>query len=93
MVIDHSKDYIIQLAEYIKKNLSKGYTLDSLKVSLMNQGYSRIAINNAIDYLNNEMAKKAPPMIEKPQINYKIYPEKTPEKESFFKKFIKKFFR
>ena len=29
-----------QLAEYFKRNLKKGYTADSLKWALINQGYS-----------------------------------------------------
>ena len=32
-------NYIQQLADYIMKNLSKGYTVDALRFSLMNQGY------------------------------------------------------
>ena len=36
------------IADYIKKNLKKGYTLDSLRFSLISQGYSKISVENAI---------------------------------------------
>ena len=36
------KSIIEQLADYIKKNIVKGYNQDTLKYSLMSQGYSRI---------------------------------------------------
>jgi superfamily I DNA and/or RNA helicase len=72
MVIDRSKDYIQQIADYIKKNLSKGYTLDALRFSLISQGYSRLSVENAINVANEQLAAQAPPMKEKPQITYKV---------------------
>ena len=84
------KDYIEQLADYIKKNLSKGYTLDSLKYSLMDQGYSRISVEKAIEIANKQLAEKIPPMKEKPQISYKVIKDeiiaKKSEKKSFWQK-------
>ena len=65
-------DYMQQLADYIKKNLSKGYTLDSLKIALEEQDYSRTSIENAIKLANEQLAKSAPEMKEKPKINYEI---------------------
>ncbi len=79
------KDYIQQLADHIKRNLAKGYTQDSLRFSLINQGYSRTAINNAIDLANEQLAEKVPIMKEKPQIIYKAIDDK-PIKKSFWKK-------
>lgn len=67
-----AKTYIEQLAEHIKKNLKKGYTLDALKISLIGQGYSRISIEKAIELLNKQLANEIPLMKEKPQITYKI---------------------
>ncbi len=64
-----------KLIEYIKKNLKKGYTLDSLKWALLNQGYSRIAVEEAIKETNKELAKKAPVLKEKPVIKYEIIDE------------------
>jgi len=81
------KGYIQQLAEYIKKNIAKGYTLDSLKIALESQGYSKVAIERAIEELNEEMAKKAPKIKEKPVIRYEIIQEEPKEeKKNFFKK-------
>ena len=86
-----SKDYIQQLADYIKKNLTKGYTLDALKFSLITQGYSRISVEKAIEIVNQQLAKTAPIMKEKPQITYKIIEPKEPIKKSFWKKIINLF--
>jgi len=61
-----------QLADYIKKNLSKGYTPDSLKYSLMKQGYSRTSVEKALDLANQQLASTAPKMIEKPVIKYEV---------------------
>ena len=59
-----------QLADYIKKNISKGYTADSLKFSLMNQGYSRTSVEKSIELANKQLAEAAPKMVEKPTIKY-----------------------
>lgn len=69
------RDYVQQLADYIKKNLAKGYTLDALRFSLIEQGYSRISVEKAIEVANQQLAASAPLMKEKPQINYKVIPE------------------
>ena len=81
--MEQQKNLINQLAEHIKKNISKGYTLEALKFSLMNQGYSRISIERAIELANQQLAASAPIMKEKPQIIYKTEPE-IPEKKSFW---------
>ena len=59
-----------QLADYIKKNLSKGYTQDSLKYSLIKQGYSRTSVEKAMELANKQLASAAPRMIEKPVVRY-----------------------
>lgn len=83
---------IEQLAEYVIKNLKKGYTLDALRFSLINQGYSRISIEKAIEIANKTMAREIPRINEKPEISYKVLDD---YKDSFeidvFSK-IKKFF-
>jgi len=87
-------NYIQQLAEYVMNNLSKGYTIDALRFSLINQGYSKISVDKAIETANKKLAEKAPIMKEKPQITYKIIDEKnnpisiseTNTKKSFLKK-------
>ena len=70
-----------QLAEYIKKNLKKGYTLDALKFSLMNQGYSKISVEKAIEITNRQIAEEIPPIKEKPEITYKIIADKQEDLE------------
>lgn len=62
---------IEQLAEYIIKNLKKGYTLDALRFSLISQGYSRISIEKSIEIANKTMAREIPRIKEKPEISYK----------------------
>ncbi|MFH1500675.1 MAG: hypothetical protein ABIE22_01900 [archaeon] len=81
-------DYIQQLANYIVKNLQKGYTPDSLKFALQNQGYSRAEIDRAIKVANESLAKSAPKMIEKPVIKYEVEPiEDSVEKKGFLARF------
>jgi len=89
--MEQQKNLIDQLADHIKKNIAKGYTIDALRFSLMNQGYSRISIEKAIELANQQLAASAPEMKEKPQIIYKIEPE-IPEKKSFFER-LKDWFR
>ena len=61
-----------QLADYIKKNLAKGYTADSLKFSLISQGYSRTCVEKAIEIANKQLADSAPKMVEKPTVKYEV---------------------
>ena len=68
-------DYRQQLVDYFKKNLKKGYTSDSLKFSLITQGYSRVAVDQALEEANKELAKKAPEFKEKPVITYQVIDE------------------
>jgi len=68
-------DYKQQLVDYFKKNLQKGYTADSLKFSLVDQGYSRVAVDQALDEANKALAEKAPEFKEKPVITYQVIDE------------------
>jgi len=80
-----------QLVEYFKKNLRKGYTTDSLKWALINQGYSRVIVEEALELAQKEMAREAPIFKEKPRINYQVLDKdgKPVEfKNSFWKKFL-----
>ncbi len=85
-------DYIQQLADYVKKNLSKGYTLESLKWALVNQGYSRTEVERAISLANEQLASSAPKMIEKPKITIETIPPTEIEKKGLFSR-IKEWFR
>jgi SOS response regulatory protein OraA/RecX len=73
--MERPKSYIEQLADYILKNIRKGYTLESLHQSLLQQGYSRYSIEQATELANLKLAAEAPKMKEKPQITYKILDE------------------
>ena len=70
-----AKTHIEQISDYIKKNLKKGYTLDSLKYSLISQGYTKISVESAIELASKQMAQEIPEMKEKPQITYKVLEE------------------
>ena len=66
-------DYKQQLVDYFIKNLtSKKYDADTLKIALVNQGYSRVAVSQSYEEAVKRMAKKAPE-IEKPKIRHEIY--------------------
>ena len=64
--------HIQQLTEHIKKNLKKGYTSDSLRFSLINQGYTKISIEKSIELANKQLADEIDELKEKPQITYRV---------------------
>lgn len=83
--------YRLKLVEYLKKNLKKGYPVDTLRIALINQGYLRTTIDESLQIAMNEMAKEAPTIKEKPQIEHEVVeelPEEVPvvEKKSLLKK-------
>jgi len=57
-----------QLLSYVRKNLEKGYSPDTLKYSLLSQGYSRTSVEKAIETAQHEIASRIPPIPEKPKI-------------------------
>ena len=69
--------YLNQLVSYIKKNLKKGYTEESLKWALVNQGHSKLQIEKALKRVEQELAKEAPVLKTKPKITYEIIELKT----------------
>ena len=68
-------NYRKKIIDYLKKNLKKSYTLESLRWALIGQGYSRTSVERAIEELNKELAKKAPVLKEEPVIKYEIIDE------------------
>ena len=64
-----------KLVDYFQKNFVKGYTPDALQYALINQGYSRSEVIRALEIANQELAKKAPVLKEKPQITYNVIGE------------------
>jgi len=85
-----------QLVEYFKRNLVKNYPKDSLIFALQNQGYSRTAIEQALEKAQKEIAQTAPVLKEKPIIKHEYYDEKNnPIRVEPFTKWekVKNFFR
>jgi len=83
-------NYRRNLVEYLKKNLSKGSTIESLKWALINQGYSRTDIMKATELANKEIAEKVH-VKEKPKIKYEIF-DKDNKPINMKKPFFKRFF-
>lgn len=85
-----SKDLTSDLTEYIKRNIKKGYTKESLVIALRDQGYSRIQIKKAIERADTELSKTAPKLSESPKIKREAYPDHMPYHEQIFKEHNKK---
>lgn len=85
-------DYKHKLINYIKKNLKKGYTPNALKFALIKQGYSRIAVEEALKISHAELAERAPALKEKPIIRYEIIDENN-RPVQFKQSFLKRIFR
>lgn len=69
------------LVEYFKKNLTKGYTQDSLRFALTKQGYSRALVDKAMEQANREIALTAPVIkVEEPEIVVTEEPVEQPKK-------------
>jgi len=64
-----------KLVDYIKKNITRGYTSESLKWALIKQGYSRSAVEKAIEQTHKDLAEKAPVLKEKPIIKHILLDE------------------
>jgi len=82
-------NYRKKIVDYLKKNLKKGYTIESLRWALIGQGYSKTSVERAVEELNKELARKAPILKEEPVIKYEIVDEKDRPikiKESFWKR-------
>jgi hypothetical protein len=78
----NKKGLVEELVDYVKKNLKKGYTLDSLKWALINQGYSKFEVEKAIKLAEMDLAESAPILKTKPEIKYEVITsEEKPEKK------------
>ena len=71
--------YMKQIVKYVKKNISNGYTSESLRWALINQGYSRTQANRAIEIANQEIAFEVPKFVEKPIIKIETEPPVKPK--------------
>ena len=79
------------IMDYFKKNLKKGYTINALKIALLNQGYSKVAVEEAMRRVTRELAEKAPVLKTKPVIKYEIIDENDRPirvRKSFLKRFF-----
>jgi hypothetical protein len=79
------KNYIDDISGYIKKNIKKGYTMESLKWALVKQGYAKIEVDKAIKKVEQDLAAEAPVLNTKPEIKYEVEPV-IPEKKPFWKR-------
>jgi SOS response regulatory protein OraA/RecX len=87
--IKKDANYMNRLVEYIKKNLRKGYTKESLKWALVSQGHSRLEIDKAVEIAQQEFAREAPVLKTKPEIKVEQVKPTMPEleaKKPFWKK-------
>lgn len=75
--MDHKENYIGRLSEYIKKNLKKGYTKESLKWALIKQGHSRLQVEKALMHVDEELAEQAPVLKTKPEIIFEVIEPKN----------------
>jgi hypothetical protein len=88
--------YRVKLVEYLKKNLKKSYPVDTLRIALINQGYSRQIIDEALKIAMNQMAAEAPVIAEKPEIEHEVIAEveePAVAKKSMWKKLVEFFQR
>ena len=80
-----------KMIEYFKKNLKKKYTEDSLRFSLLSQGYSRTSVEISLQIAHQELAAEAPILKEKPVITHEIideYDRPITIKKSWWKKLL-----
>lgn len=81
------EDYSNKIVAYIKINLKKGYTKESLKWALVNQGHSRSEVVKALENVESELASEAPIIKTNPEITYESEPMPVlEEKKSFWQR-------
>lgn len=86
--------YRRNFVDHLKRTLSKGYKEDSLRWALINQGYSDVIIDRAMDQAKKELAEEEKQRFEKekPKITYKVYDENNRQIKFNKKPFWKKIF-
>jgi len=82
MVILRDKDYMTYIVRYIDRNTSKGYNKDQLRLMLLNQGYSRAAVERAFRLYDEQKPKVKPVVKEEPKVTVPV--EEAPKKRGFF---------
>ena len=78
-----------RIERYLKTNLEKGYSEDSLKWALIKQGNSRTEVSRALAKVKNELSDKKK---EKPEIKYELYDQDNKpvdgKKRSLWERFL-----
>jgi hypothetical protein len=85
-------DYLDQLTNYLKRNLKKGYTKESLKWALVGQGHPKLEIERAFKKVEEEMVREAPLLRTKPKITYEVVEPEINVKPEKKKSFLNKWF-
>jgi len=92
------KSYIDELITYIKSNLRKGYTKESLRWALIEQGNSKREVDRAFKRVDKELAESAPLLKTKPKITRELFDHSDqplniePERQSFFGRILGRWF-
>jgi hypothetical protein len=78
-----------RIERYLRTNLGKGYSEDSLKWALIKQGNSRTEVTRALTKVKKEMSEKKGKN-EKPEIRYELYDQdnRPVDGKSLWKRFL-----
>ena len=74
--------YMGRIVGYVKRNLKKGYTKESLKWALIEQGHSRLQVDKAFKKAEEEFAREAPILKTKPKITYEVVDPKETQQSN-----------
>ncbi len=78
-----------ELTDYLKKNIQKGYSRESLHWALVNQGYSRLEVAKALESLDRELPKETQNLGTKPHIEHRIISNGVEsQRKSFWSRFF-----
>ena len=93
MPTSRENDRLSKILFYLKKNTEKGYPLESLRIALLGQGYTRTDVQKAVEELHKQKAKEFESS-EKLSIKYELLDENDnvvlsqENKKSFWKKLM-----
>jgi hypothetical protein len=79
-------DYMKGLIRYTQRNLSRKYTLDQIRLTLIQQGYSRAAVDKAIKLALESMPKPKIEVKAEPKIEIVEHEPVPARKRTFFQK-------
>ena len=82
--------YKRRIIDYFKKNAKKGYPIQTLKYALINQGYLRPMVEEAMEQAIKEMAREAPVLKEAPKIEHEVIVNEipVPAKKSWWRRLL-----